>query len=166
MSPCCATCPGTGSLTSDPAVAMPLRPPRVIALLAALIWCAVLWWLLVERQVTGMAIARWSYVNNLAHAGVFGLLALLVGMALDPGRIGGRRSLWLLASLLALAYSGLLEWRQGFTEGRVSDWKDMATNTVGVFGAPWGLTPWPLAWRRVAVVAGASFGCAAWATFG
>lgn len=145
---------------------MRLSLPRPAALLLLVGWTAALWWLLISREVTELAIARSSYLNNLAHAVLFGLEALFLGFLLAPGVIGRPRKAWLVASLLALAYAGLLEWRQGFTEGRVSSWLDMLTNTVGVFGAPACLSGPRLPWARIGVWATLALAAAAWATFG
>lgn len=145
---------------------MRLSLPRPAALVLLAGWTAALWWLLISREVTELAIARSSYLNNLAHAVLFGLEALFLGFLLAPGVIGRPKRTWLLASLLALAYSGLLEWRQGFTDGRVSSWLDMVTNTVGVFGAPACLSEPRLPWKRIGVWAALALAAAAWATFG
>lgn len=145
---------------------MRLTLSRPAALLLLALWSAGVWWLLVSRDVTHLAIAGSSYLNNLAHAVLFGVEALLLGALLAPGRVGRPRRAWLLASLLALAYSGLLEWRQGFTEGRHSSWLDMLTNTVGTFGAPACLSSWPPNAQRVAGVALLALAAAALSTFG
>lgn len=145
---------------------MQLNLPRPLAVLLLLSWSALLFWLLVSRDATRLALAGSGFVNNLAHAGLFGVEALLLGAWLAPGRVNASRRLWLMISLLALSYAGLLEWLQGFSDGRRSSWLDMLTNTVGVFVAPRCLASWPLPWRTVSVATALALGAAALATWG
>ena len=56
------------------------------------------------------------------------------------------RRWWLVAALVALTYSMLLEWRQLGLEHRSGSVIDLLTNAVGAFGMPWALSveraPW------------------------
>ena len=101
-------------------------------------WSAVIWWALTStRSESGPLFPGSSFVFNLGHAFIFALEALLWGWVLRPAGRLGQAGVPVLASVLALAYAGLLEWRQGFIEGRSSSWIDMLTNAIGAFGLPW-----------------------------
>lgn len=96
---------------------------------------------------------------NAAHAALFGVQALLLGLALRPGRVDApRRGPWLAASLLAFLYSGALELVQGTLAERSASWADMLTNAVGAFGVPWALAGTELFGPRTWIVAGAALG--------
>jgi hypothetical protein len=141
---------------------------RPLATLLLVLWSALLWWLLTSTRVTsGVLFPGSVWFFNLGHAGVFGIHALLVALVLRAEGTedwlahdsGGRAPFprWVAAALVALAYSGVLEIRQGFIVGRSASWADMLTNGVGAFGAPWALAAEQLFSRRLAWVLSA--GC-------
>lgn len=141
-------------------------PSRPLALVLVLAWSGALWWLLVSRDVGDLPLTGSSFVNNLAHAALFGVEALLLGWTLRTPAVPRAPGIWVTASLLALAYAGLLEWRQGFTEGRHSSWLDMLTNAVGSLGAPLALADLPRRWTPLLWVSGLALAAASLATFG
>jgi hypothetical protein len=125
--------------------------------MAVLGWSAVLWVLLLSPKVSRVAWFPGSaYLFNMAHGFVFGLEALLIGCLLRPDPQRESRLVWLCAAALALAYGGLLEWLQGFVDGRSSSTLDMVTNAVGAFGAPWALAVGTPFHRRTLIVIGAA----------
>lgn len=145
---------------------MRLEWPRPLALGALLVWSAAVAWLMLSRRVTDLPLASSGYVNNLGHAVVFGVEALLLGAVLRPGPIGRPARVWAWAAAGALAYSGLLEWAQGSVAGRMSSLDDMLTNAIGAFGAPWALCAGSASVGRVALVVALAAGSAALATWG
>jgi len=126
-----------------------LSLPRRVALVLALGWSAALFWLLISREVSKLPLAHNAFVSNCVHAGLFGLEALLLGLAWASREIGRPRGPWLVASLVALAYAGALELGQGLV-GRHASWWDMGTNAVGVLGSPWALEGGRVHWGRAA----------------
>jgi VanZ family protein len=91
-------------------------------------------------------------VRNFAHAVLFGIQAVLIGLALRPGPIGRPARIWLVASTLALAYGMLTEWRQASLPGRTASWIDVVTDAVGAYGAPWALAHGFRLSRRAVIV--------------
>ncbi|GJM21495.1 MAG: hypothetical protein DHS20C15_14100 [Planctomycetota bacterium] len=133
---------GIASLARAPSSLLPaaLRLPRAPAVLLLAGWSTLLWWgLLGDKVASGVQFFGASYVFNLAHAGLFGIEALLLGFVLRPRLAPTRHRLWLVAALLALAYSAWLEWQQGLVPGRTRSLADLLTNCLGVFGLPWAL---------------------------
>ena len=110
---------------------------RPLGLALLLGWSGTIWWALTTtRMGTGPLFPGSSFVFNVGHAVIFAVEALLIGRVLQPeARPGHGR--WLIASALAWTYSGALEWRQGFIEGRQSSVADLLTNAIGAFGVPW-----------------------------
>jgi hypothetical protein len=110
---------------------------RHLGLVLLLGWSGTIWWALTTtRMGTGSLFPGSSFVFNVGHAVIFAIEALLIGRVLQPGvRPGHGR--WLIASTLAWVYSGALEWRQGFIDGRQSSGMDLVTNAIGAFGVPW-----------------------------
>lgn len=145
---------------------MRLNWPRRLSAPLLLIWTLVIAWLMLSAKVDQLAIARSSYLNNLAHAVVFGLEALLLGLVWHPGEVGRPASIWWAAGLIALLYAGLLEWRQMFIPGRMGSAIDMVTNAVGSLGTPWALADGRLFCPRTIAVALAALVSAALATWG
>lgn len=116
-----------------------LQPGRGLALTLVALWSGVIWWgLLTDKVGTQPLFPGSGYVFNLAHAGIFGLEALLLGFVFVPSRAPspGRERLWWLAAALALAYSCWLEWEQGNVDGRSRSVADLVTNTLGIWGLP------------------------------
>lgn len=72
----------------------------------------------------------WDYLQNLAHAPLFGFLAL--SMLLLAGREAPFRPLiWLIVLLLVGVASYLDEWHQAYVPGRGSDVLDLVTDGFG-----------------------------------
>jgi VanZ family protein len=135
---------------------------RPLTALLLVVWSTLVWWALTSTRVgTGPLFPGSAFVFNLGHAGLFGLQALLLGSLLRPGVIGKDPRPWLLASCTALLYSGVLEWRQGFIDGRSASGFDLVTNAVGAFGVPWVLSQERFFTWRLGLVA-----CAALVTAG
>jgi len=89
---------------------------------------------MLSPKVEDLAFTGSSYVNNLAHAVLFGFEALLLGLLWRPGEVGRPARVWWTAGLLALLYAGLLEWRQSFMPGRTASMIDMLTDAIGSLG--------------------------------
>ncbi|MFZ1692734.1 MAG: VanZ family protein [Flavobacteriales bacterium] len=104
-----------------------------------LLWAALI---LLLCLMPGAALPAWHWadlfsIDKLVHAGLFAVLAVLVGQALSPN---APRSL-LMAMLACILYGGALELMQELpTLGRRGDWNDFAANSIGV-GIGW-------AWHR------------------
>ena len=149
--------------------------PRAVVTLLCAAGTGFVWMLLTSpRSPIDPFFPGAGVLFNAAHAVLFGVQALLLGLALRPGRVDvPRRGPWLLASLVALLYSGALELVQGTLPGRSASWADMLTNAVGAFGVPWALaTERPgaapagtrLFGPRTWIVAAASLACGVLAT--
>jgi hypothetical protein len=143
-----------------------LNWPRRVTALLLVAWTLTIAWLMLSPKVQDLAFARSSYVNNLAHAAVFGLEALLLGLLWRPGEVGRPPAVWWAAGLLALLYAGLLEWRQMSIPGRMGSMIDMLTNAVGSLGTPYALADGRLLCPRTFGLAGAALAAAALATWG
>ena len=135
---------------------MSLKLGRPLAALLLAAWTYVLFAVLTSTKVgEAVRFPGSQFLFNAGHAGLFGLQALLVGALLRPGPVRREAGPWLVASAVALAYSGWIELVQGGIEGRSASWADLATNTVGAFGAPWALEAGaPLVKRALLVTAG------------
>ena len=128
-----------------------------LALVLLMAWSLALWVLLLNPRVGRAAVFPGAaYLFNLAHAIVFGIEALLIGLVLRPDVGRESRVLWTLAIVLAFAYSVLLEWRQGSVVGRESSGLDVLTNAIGCVGAPWALAVGTPFHRRMLIVLGAA----------
>ena len=115
-------------------------------------------WLLSAREPTGGAPGLLTVlVLNASHVVLFGVLALLVHLALDPAE--PRR--WLCAWLVAAAYGVVDELHQRFVPGRDSSVWDVLTDVAGalLFASLatwlWTGAGWARAWAVVAVPAAA-----------
>lgn len=114
--------------------------PRPFVILLLVAWTVLVWQLLTNPRVSTEPWFPWMpYVRNFGHAVLFGVQALLIGLALRPGPVGRPLAVWLAAATLALAYGGLTEWRQSALPGRTASWIDVATDAVGAYGLPWAL---------------------------
>ena len=117
-----------------------LRQPRALAWVLPLAWAGLIWWLSSQQSLLGAQRGRaLVYWGNLAHATVFGLLALLL-LPLVP-RAGG----WVLLGARELAaifaatflYGALDEWHQSRVPGRDASWLDLVTDAVGAACVLW-----------------------------
>ncbi|MFT7465112.1 MAG: hypothetical protein ACI9EF_003475 [Pseudohongiellaceae bacterium] len=122
-------------------------------------------WLMLSTKVGQLPIAQSSYMNNLGHAFVFGVEALLLGVLWRPGQVGRPAKLWFALGLVALAYAGFLEWRQMSVPGRMGSLADMVTNAVGALGTGYALADGRLLCPRILGVAAAALASAAVATW-
>lgn len=108
------------------------RAPRVAALLA---WIGLIAWLGGRSSSVGRGSWGWSYVYNLGHAFLYGLLALWLVLAASgrgwPALTRGR-ALAALAAVLALGACD--ELRQATVPGRDSSVLDVATDVAGAAG--------------------------------
>lgn len=113
--------------------------PRTVGVLLACAWMALSWWLSSGTHGPKDGGLWWAFTSNLAHAPLFGLLALWWIAAL-PRRepdAGGRRWARLgsaqMATVLALVLAWALvdEWHQSGVDGRVASWTDLVTDAVG-----------------------------------
>lgn len=121
-----------------------LRLPRPLALLLPLLWMGLIW-NLSSRTFDAPAggFGMWEYVANLAHAPLFGLLALFWCAALVRGAsaagtlppLGARHAGGVLA--LVAVYALLDEWHQSHTPGRDPSAGDVATDLVGAACVLW-----------------------------
>lgn len=115
------------------------RMPRSLAALPAAAWMGLIWWLSSLSGDAGPPSILGGFVNNLAHAPLFGLLALWLVLLLP--RSGGwprldRRAA--AAILLAvLAYALLDEWHQSTSPGRSPSPYDILTDLVGAACTLW-----------------------------
>lgn len=125
---------------------------RILWLILLLVWSGTIWWALTTTRVgAGPLFPGSSFVFNVGHAVIFAVEALLIAWVWEPGMRPGQGR-WMLASGLAWIYSGALEWRQGFIEGRQSSVADLVTNALGAFGVPWMLAVPEQRTRRMLLV--------------
>jgi len=116
------------------------RVPRGVGALLAVLWGAFVWWLSSGPPPDVPVAWRFAYVFNLAHAPLFGFLALFAALALprepepEPGRprwpilsLGARA----LVMTAILGYAAIDEWHQASTPERTSTWLDVVTDLVG-----------------------------------
>jgi VanZ family protein len=104
--------------------------------IAPFAWAALIWFLSsIQIRVPGGGRASVDFLTNLAHAGVFGILALLA-VPLAPRRDGwvdlDRGVLWMLAAP-TLAYAVLDEVHQAFVAGRHATPFDVLTDATGIY---------------------------------
>lgn len=150
-----------------------LRVPRVVAALLAAGWMALIWNLsdggpLMIPQGPFMAL-----VMNLAHAPMFGLLALIWLLVVLDRPQGGelprlRPASFLAVLALVFAYAVVDEWHQVGIPGRTGSPRDVLTDVVGGFCVLWvvgevvwshaseGRVRWRLFWGVSACVAAAA----------
>lgn len=113
-----------------------VNAPPVLSWTLVLAHGGFIWWLSSFSNV-GPKIdsVLWSVLGNLAHAPLFGFLALFVATALlkDDGtgwpRIGVRSVVVVL--LIVGLYGAIDEWHQSFTPGRRPSPMDLVTDLVG-----------------------------------
>ena len=68
-------------------------------------------------------------IRKLGHAGVFGILALLLWRALAGTTAWGRPSAW--AFVIAVLYAASDEWHQAFVSGRGPSAVDVGIDSIG-----------------------------------
>jgi len=111
------------------------RAPRPLGALAAAAWAALIWYLSAGPPPKVPATPAFSFVFNLAHAPMFGVLALLAALALPRAAPRGWPRLSAPARLcvlsLVLLYALVDEWHQARTPGRMSTWHDVLTDVAG-----------------------------------
>ncbi|QDU84088.1 VanZ like family protein [Planctomycetes bacterium Pla163] len=113
-----------------------LALPRPAGVLLAAAWMAFSWWLSSGTHGPQDGGPWWGFLSNLAHAPLFGLLALWWIVALPRrdaplrwARLGAREMG--LVVLLVLAWGAVDEWHQSGVDGRVASWTDLVTDGVG-----------------------------------
>lgn len=111
------------------------RIPRPVSAVLAVAWGAWLWLLSSGAPPDVPHTTPWTYLMNLAHAPLFGVLALLLALTLPRSTARGWPDLTSQRQLAVLVCVGLYgvidEWHQSFTPGRESTWKDVLTDLVG-----------------------------------
>jgi VanZ family protein len=123
----------------------PKRIVRIIALVAAILWAALIFFL---SSIKGSGFpSHPNILNVIAHFGEYLVLAVLLTLALNsPGQ-----ALWktaLIALAIASLYGGSDEIHQLFVEGRSADPLDWVTDTLGALvGAI--ATVWLISARKV-----------------
>ena len=110
-----------------------MRHQRVITVLVALGILVGLFGLGAQPVAVGLIPVPWDKV---AHAAVFAVLAVAIGLA--SGLRGWR--MVLLAVLGALLVGVLDEWHQMFLPGRQAGWDDLAADVVGGLLGAWLVT--------------------------
>jgi ribose/xylose/arabinose/galactoside ABC-type transport system permease subunit len=123
----------------------PRRLVRVLALIAAVLWAALIFAL---SSVPGSGFpSHPNFLNVVAHFSEYLVLAVLLALTLNsPGQ-----ALWktaLIALAIASLYGGSDEIHQLFIDGRTADPADWATDTLGALvGAL--ATVWLISARKV-----------------
>jgi len=119
-----------------------LALPSWLAWFLPLGWMGFIWFLSSQRLDTpGGAFGLWGFLGNLAHAPLFGFLALfwiallLRGKGTGWPRLGGRVAG--LVMLLVGGYGVIDEWHQSSTGGRQSSASDVLTDVVGAVCVLW-----------------------------
>lgn len=119
-----------------------VNAPPVFAWTLVLAHGGVIWWLSSFSNVgPKVDSALWAVLGNLAHAPLFGILALFVATALlrDDGTGWPRievRSVVAVLSIVGL-YGAIDEWHQSFTPGRRPSPMDLATDLIGASCVLW-----------------------------
>jgi len=113
-----------------------LRMPRWLAALLALGWMAFIWNLSSGPIEVGGEGFGWAVLANLAHAPLFGLLALWCCVALPRRRepfLWAQLDARAIALVLAIvgAYGAFDEWHQSRVSTRTPSGYDLATDLVG-----------------------------------
>ena len=104
--------------------------------LPALAWAGLLYWLSAQSTLPS-AVFLFDGIDKLFHAGAYGVLALLVWLALPRGNERTRRVV--LALALASAYGVSDEVHQHWVPGRTTDVFDWMADTSGAALAVGGL---------------------------
>ena len=115
------------------------RVSRPVGALLAVLWGSFVWWLSSGPPPAAPLGWRFAYVFNLAHAPLFGLLALFAALALPRRAAHGPRPRWPVLSraacltvfALVLVYAIVDEWHQASTPDRIAGWQDVVTDLVG-----------------------------------
>jgi hypothetical protein len=123
----------------------PKRLPRLVALIAAILWAALIFY---GSSIQGSGFpSHPNILNVVAHFGEYLVLAVLLTVALNSPN----QALWktaLIALAIASLYGGSDEIHQIFVDGRSSDPLDWATDTLGALvGAV--ATVWFISARKV-----------------
>lgn len=110
--------------------------PRLVAAAAALGWMGLIWWLSSGPIEVRPPLPAADFFWNLAHAPVFGLLAVLVAVAAAPRPLPGSwpdpgRRPRLVALVLVAGWALLDEWRQAHVVGRHGSPFDFVTDLTG-----------------------------------
>lgn len=114
-----------------------LRLPRPARVGLAIGWAGLIWWLSSDDSPPTLRVPLGRLVGNLAHAPLFGLLALwVVAAALPRAAAGGdlprlERTRALVVFALVLAYAIVDEVHQASTQGRHATPRDVVTDLVG-----------------------------------
>lgn len=120
-----ALCHGAGRLL--------LRGPRAAALAVTAAWMLLIFSLSAQASPPGPGSALLSYVANLGHAPLYGLLALWVVLLLPRTggwpRLGWAEVGWVLAAVLAYGISD--ELHQATVPGRSPSVLDLLTDLIG-----------------------------------
>ncbi len=141
--------------------------PGAVATLLLVGWTVLVWSLLTRTPTGTEPWFPWMpYVNELGHAVLFGVEAVLLGLVLRADDPGARRRRLLAACVAAFLYGALLEWRQGMIPGRDPSAHDLFTNGVGAFGVPWALGSRRWVSGRAVLVLLLAAASAAWARLG
>ncbi len=115
------------------------RLPRRLAWIPVLAWVALIWYLSSQSSDDEPSPPWLGFVSNLAHAPLFGLLALWLALLLP--REGGwpRLTRWAIAGLLAgvVLYGVADELHQSTVEGRDASLLDIITDGVGAACTLW-----------------------------
>lgn len=119
-----------------------LRLPLPLALLLGVLWALVIWDLSSQATPLRTGVSpTWELLSNLAHAPVFGVLALFLGAALLRERDGDwprpRAARIALVLLLTAGYGAVDEWHQGRVPGRDASALDALTDLVGAALVLW-----------------------------
>lgn len=118
----------------------PCRACRVLRLIALVGYSAIILWLSLTPHPPELSGDFFGW-DKAQHAFAYAVFTLLAGRALELYFAPPTRA-WLLATLLALAFGGLVEVAQGaLTQARFADLQDLLANAVGA-GAVY-------AWARV-----------------
>jgi len=136
-----ATGPGgfwSGLLTTTGRAALSLPRPVWAAVAAA--WAGLIWYLSSQPGSPEGNSLVWAWAGNLAHAPLFGLLALWLALTLP--RTGQGEGRWsrlstgdlVLVAALVLAWGVTDEWHQSWVSDRTASVADMATDLVGALG--------------------------------
>ncbi len=118
------------------------RIPRLPAAMLTALWMALLWHLSSGPPPETPLGLPWSLVFNLAHAPLFGVLGLLVTLALPRAAaerawpvLGPRQVAVVL--FVAAGYALVDEWRQSSVPGRTASIRDLFTDLTAVACTLW-----------------------------
>ncbi|MFT3916748.1 MAG: VanZ family protein [Anaeromyxobacteraceae bacterium] len=120
----------TAAAPPGPGPAVPGPAATRLAAAAALAWAATIAWAS-HRANPVPSFPDWLLAHDkVIHAGVFGLLGLLLRLAVAARARSARRA-WLVAWGLAVAWGFLDEVHQSFIPGRDSDVRDALADALG-----------------------------------